>query len=668
MARLRATAWAVLAVAFLAAGLATGSVGAQNTASMPLAIAASDTIVRLAVDTAKFRNLPYVTLLDEAIYSIEPDGRTVQHSRQVVQVLAASVVRAISERAYGYASSHQTLKIDWVRVLRPNGEVISDKAAQEQEAETPAAMSNPVYQEQKVHRLSLAGVAAGTIVDVAYTLEERAPFRPGDFLFGWRINGAIPVVRSHLVVDVPKAYTPQLKETNLNFRRSESVDGGRKRYTWLTSNIPAFASEPFASDSNDVARSVLISPPADWNNISKWYDGLARDRYQLTSALGSRVDSLVAAAHPRSRADTIRAVHRWVAQDIRYLSVALGIGGYQPRTPEQTVATGFGDCKDKATLFVAALRRYQIGASPVLLNLTGKPDRTVPTIFQFNHAIAAVQDKAGGTWTFTDLTAEFVPYGEIPKSYQGHFGLIVLPEGKSEQITFPVESSTAALSVLKIELVLDSSGWAAGSITESTAGWPSHAMRGALGVPMDSARRATTKRSLATRVFNADATVDTLTLFDGKDFSVKPELSYQVRATDVLKPAGELRLFPMSPTFRGPARGFRNLAKDLEARPARVFPIDAAQILGQLTTITDVRMTLPQGWQAELPKNVSATSFFGSYTSTWTQSGREVRLVRTIRGLPGVYPSQRIAEVVVWLKTVGADDTEFLSLRPAPVP
>ncbi len=661
---------ATLAVAMLTAVTATGSVHAQTSlnASTPLAAAGSDTIVRFAVDPARFRNLPYVTLLDEAIYSIEPDGRSVQRSRQVLQVLEASVVRPVSERAYGYASSHQSLTINWVRVLRPNGEVVSDKAAQEQESETPAAMSNPVYQEQKVHRLSLAGVAVGTIVDVAYTIEERAPFRAGDFLFGWRINGTIPVVQSHLVVDVPQAYMPHFKETNLNFRRLDSVVDGRKRYTWLTSNVAAIAAEPFASDSNDVTMSVLISPPSEWNDISKWYDGLSRDRYQLTAALGARVDSLVAAGNPRSRADTIRAVHRWVAQDIRYLSVALGIGGYQPRTPEQTVATGFGDCKDQATLFIAALRRYKISASPVLLNLSGKPDPTIPTIFQFNHAIAAVQEKAGGAWAFTDLTAEFVPYGEIPKSYQGQLGLIVLPDGKSQKVTFPVENPTAALSLMNIELVIDSVGRATGRITESTSGWPSHGMRAALGVPMDSARKAATKRSIATRVFNADATVDSLTLFDGKDFSAKPEVSYEVRATELLKPAGELRLFPMTPTFRGPARGFRNLAKDLEARPGRVFPIDAAQILGQLTTTTDLRITLPQGWQAELPKNVSAKSFFGSYTSTWTQSGREVRLVRTIRGSPGVFPSQRIAEVVVWLQTVGADDTEFLSLRPAPVP
>jgi hypothetical protein len=40
----------------------------------------------------------------------------------------------------------------------------------------------------------------------------------------------------------------------------------------------------------------------------------------------------------------------------------------------------------------------------------------VPTVFQFNHAIAAVRDGAG--WVYTDLTAESIPYGELPDAYQ----------------------------------------------------------------------------------------------------------------------------------------------------------------------------------------------------------------------------------------------------------
>ena len=83
-----------------------------------------------------------------------------------------------------------------------------------------------------------------------------------------------------------------------------------------------------------------------------------------------------AAAEPvLDSADTpegkLKALHRWVAQDFRYISISLGDGGFQPRAPAEVVTTRSGDCKDKATLFVALARKLGFKAYPVLLNSGG---------------------------------------------------------------------------------------------------------------------------------------------------------------------------------------------------------------------------------------------------------------------------------------------------------
>jgi transglutaminase-like putative cysteine protease len=637
---------------------------AQQPSNLPSA--PSDSIVRLSVDPAQNRGRPYVMLLDESYNRIEPDGRATRRMRQVMQILDQSVVRTASERAFGYTKTRQTLTVDWIRVLRTTGEVVSDKPAQEQESDVPAAMSNPVYQEQRMRRVSLSGLAPGTVLDVQFTIEEKLPYRPGDFLVGWNVNSQVPVARSRFVVDVPDGFTPRLLERNLNFTRTEDTRDGRRIYTWAARDVQPYRSEAFAADSNGVVMSIAAGSPGSWNDIAVWYDSLARARYALTPAVGLRIDSLVRASGARTRLDTIRALHRWVAQDLRYVSVALGIGGYQPRAPLDVLSSGFGDCKDKTTLFVAALRRYRLAANPVLLSLGGKPDPRMPSIFQFNHAIAAVQE--GNGWTFTDLTAEFVPYGMIPDAYQGQMGLVVLPDGRAQEVRFPVAPVDGNNSTMRIEMTIDSSGHVAGHVRESTRGSASFGMRAAFASPLDSARRVSLHKALAQRFFSADATADSLIAFAGKDFTSATEISYAVRADNVLKPAGESLLFSMNTGFRSPASGFKNLARDLEARNTRVFPIDAAQILGQVETVTDLRLTLPVGWKAELPKNIASTSFFGRYESTWSQVGREVRLIRRIQGQRGLFLPQRISEVIVWLKTVGADDYEFLSLRPARVP
>ncbi len=644
--------------------LLTHTLGAQQPTARPSM--PSDSIVRLAVDPAKNGGRPYVLLLDESYNRVEPDGRSLKRTRQVYQILDQGVVRGMSERAFGYVKSHQSLTIDWIRVLKTTGEVVSDKPAQEQESDVTAQLANPVYQEQKIRRVSLSGVAVGTVLDVQFTIEEKAPYRAGDFLLGWNVNNQVPIARSRFTVDVPDGFMPRIVERNLTFRRSDDVQGGRRILSWIANEVQAFRGEAFAADSNSVVMSIAVTSPGTWNDIAKWYDGLARDRYALPPGVAQRIDSLVKASGARTRLDTIQAVHRWVAQDVRYVSVSLGIGGYQPRFPADVLASGFGDCKDKATLFVAALRRYRIPTNPVLLSLGGKPDPALPSVYQFNHAIAAVQDGAG--WTFTDLTAEFVPYGMIPDGYQQQFGVVVLADGRAQEVRFPASPVEANGSTMRMRLTIDTTGHVEGYVQEEARGSASFGMRSAFAAPLDSARRENLEKALAQRLFPADATADSVVVFDGKNFAAPTVLSYFVRADNVLKPAGESRLFSMNNGLRSPARGYKNLARELESRSPRLFAIEAAQILGQLETLTDLRITLPVGWKAELPKNISSTSFFGRYESTWTQEGREVHLVRRIQGQRGVFPPQRISEIIVWLKTVGADDYEFLSLRPAPVP
>src|SRR5207237_612390 len=158
---------------------------------------------------------------------------------------------------------------------------------------------------------------------------------------------------------------PHLVEHNLNFRRRETVSRGRRAYLWAGQEIPPLQEEDFMADSNRAGMSVGLAAPLEWEDIGSWYAALTTDRYTLNQTLRDQVRALVRTAATAD--DSLRAVHRWVAQDIRYVSIALGLGGYQPRMPAEVVATGYGDCKDKATLFIAAVRALGFRAYPVLL-------------------------------------------------------------------------------------------------------------------------------------------------------------------------------------------------------------------------------------------------------------------------------------------------------------
>lgn len=626
----------------------------------------SDSVVRLAIDPARNQGRPVVALLDESSVRVESDGRWTQRARQVVQVLDASAASQVAERALSYSRDHQTLRVEWVRVLRPDGTVVSDKPAQDQEGDLSAALNNPIYSDQRVRRISLAGVSAGTIVDMAYTLEERAPRRAGDFFAQWALNGPVPIRRSRFTLDVPVSLEPRRVERNLIARREETVVGARRSTVWHAEDQQPVLNEPFAADSNDVQQWVMLSGPASWSALARWYDSLARPRYTLSPAVQRAADSVLTARGARTRLDTLRAWHRWVAQDVRYLSVALGIGSYQPRSADEVLSAGAGDCKDKATLFIALLRRAGFDARPVLLNQSGRVVAGVPSISQFNHAIAAVRD--GPTWTYTDLTAEYVRYGDLPASYQGGRGLRVANSGESELVTFPATAAATSRSTLTLTYRLAADGTATGAGHERAAGLAEPGIRQILASALDDTKRGTLARQIAQTAIGTEggteARVDSLVTFDGRDLAVAPDVRYAFSVTNASHLVGSTRVLSIPSAMRGPARQFRNAVRELEAAGPRKLPIDAARIIPSMTTELEWRVTLPDGWTVELPTPVDTRSFFGRYESLWSLHGKELVLTRRLAGERGVVGPERMIEVLVWLRTVGADDQEFLTMKP----
>jgi transglutaminase-like putative cysteine protease len=648
---------------------ATAPVVAQ-TAAPVLPSQASDSIVRLAVDPARAGGRGVVVLLDESTLRVEADGRWTQQLRQVVQVLDANTAAQVAERALGYARDHQTLRVQWTRVLRTDGRVVSDRPAQDQEGDLAAPMNNPIYTDQRVRRLSMAGVSAGVIVDLAYSLEERAARRPGDFFMQWGLNGPIPIRRSQLVVDVPVGYEPRIVEHSLIARRQEPVVGDRRRFIWRSVDQEPLPAEAFAPDTNELQQTIVVSAPGSWSDLARWYDDLARSRYTLSPSAQRAADSVIAATRPTTRADSVRAWHRWIAQDIRYLSVALGLGSYQPRTADEVLSSGAGDCKDKATLFIAVLRRAGIEAQPVLLNLAGRMIEGAPSVSQFNHAIAAVRE--GAAWTYTDLTANALAYGELPPSYQGGRALRLTASGEGELVSLPASRADATTASLQLVYRLDTAGVAVGTGRERAAGPSAMGTRSIFAVPLDDTRRAAITRQIAQTVIGTDggvdARVDSLVGFDGRDLTVAPDVRYALRVTNAVRRVGSTRLLAIPLAMRGPARQFRSAVRELESAGPRRLPIDGARILPSLTTVLEWRVTLPEGWTVELPPPVDTRSFFGQYESRWTLRGRELVLARRLTGLRGVVGPERMIEVLVWLRTVGADEQEFLTMTPVAAP
>ena len=623
----------------------------------------ADSIYRLAVDPKDYPDYPVAILLDDGVVRVEADGQTSKTYRTIVQILKPEAEQRYQEQTFSYAPKHQRLTVNWIRVVKPNGDVVSAEPSHVQDSDIPAERGDPVYSDQKVRRVSLSGVKAGTIVDYSYTTEELKPFLARDFLLRWRVNSGPLVRRSRYVVDLPEGLKARVVEQNLGFAKTSQVVNGRRIDTWAAADVPAVRPEPLAADSNGVTMWITISSPLGWNDIGAWYATNAQSRYALSADVERKVAALTAGA--KSLDDSIRAVHRWVAQDIRYVSIALGLGGYQPRTPDEVVRTGFGDCKDKATLFVAALAKLGVPAFPVLLNAFGRVDRRVPSVDQFNHVIAAV--KRGGHYEFTDLTADILPYGELPYSEQGQFGVLVHPDGAIEEVTFPKQPLEHNATATSISGALAEDGSFKGAVIETAAGARQIRLRERMRHPLDSAAKTNIANALARSYFEG-AQGDSLQAFDGLDLTATPRVRALIRTEKAAFPAGENLILQLP--FR-PMGSLAVAARELENAPKRRFSIDPERFWGYGVSQTELRVQLPAGWTAQLPKDVTASSAFGSYTAEYRQSGAELTVRHRVAGAGIVQPPERVRDLVNWLRAVAQDDARMIVLekpKTAPLP
>ena len=617
-----------------------------------------DTIYALAVDSAKYRGQSDVLLLDDGVIRIDAEGRGTRTYHQVIQILTQDAVEPHQEYSFSYAPGHEKFTLDWLKVVRPDGTVISPAPAQRQETDVPAEMGDPVYSDRKVIRVSLTGVAPGTLIDYAVTTEELKPWLPGDFLFNWRISAGTTVLRSRYIVDLPAQVHPRIHEWNLTLPRRTVTRKGRTTYTWAAQNVAWVKPQLFAADSNDIVMRLAIGSPHTWGDIGAWYAGLARDRTASTPRLVAKVDSLVTDA--RTLDDSIRAVHRWVTQDIRYVSIALGIGGFQPRLPDTVMATGFGDCKDKATLFVAAMGVLHLKAYPVLLSSTGGVQRDLPALGQFDHAIAVVERPAGRV--FTDLTTGVVPFGELPLQEQGEFGLVVHPDGSVEEVTFPRDPVAANRQVIRLTGAVGTDGLFNGRYEESATGYLAAGLRDDFSTPYDSTQRADFSRSLATKLFTG-ARGDSLILFDGKDLQAAPRISVAVLGGKAVLRSGSTHILP---GLLGSMGSLADLATRIDGEGVRRFPIDASDVAGLSTVDRTIEIRLPPGVRPQLPSGVTAEGPFGSYRSEYTFRDGILTMRRVMSGTRGVLAADRIGELTAWLRAVAKDDVGFIALEGWP--
>jgi tetratricopeptide (TPR) repeat protein len=551
---------------------------------------------------------PRRTLRDLTVTTVFDNGLSSQFRQVVFQPLTEPAAAAGRQYGFGYESDRQVVQLRGAKVYRADGKIDEAVEYGEGSADDP---SISMYTSARSFYVQFPRLEPGDVVELRYRVDDVTPRNEFGNYFGEivALQGGEPVANAEYVLITPKTRTFYFDQNIPGLTTSNSVVGHQRVYRFAANNIPALNPEPSMPPWPEVLGSVHVSTYKNWDDLGRWYWGLIKDQFDLdeeTRKLAKKITE-----GKTTELDKVKAVYKWVIENTRYVALEFGIYGYKPRRCVQTVARGWGDCKDKATVIATLLKEIGIPSTMVVTRTRMRGDfrSKIASFAPFDHAIAYVPSLN----LYLDGTAEHTGIFELPKMDVGAVVLHV-NEGKAQLTRIPEADPEKNFVHRELQVDLDGKGSAKLEIDYSTGGYNAASWRGAYGAEA-------TRRERMTRDLGGD--FPGVSINEGAQGLITSDLTnneepvkIKVRAVapGFARNEGDSLSMPVTSGFR--------LTPNFASLSQRRQPVE----LIAFTTIDDVyRVKLPPGGKiASLPDERANTSPFGSYSLKVEQAHGEV--------------------------------------------
>ncbi|TMU56518.1 DUF3857 domain-containing transglutaminase family protein [Flagellimonas algicola] len=329
--------------------------------------------------------------------------------KSVSKAVEYSGIQNISSVVADYDPTYQKLRFHRIDVIR-NGEVINRLRQEDiQTARRETNAENYIYDGTISAFFNIPDVRNGDIVLYSYSKKGFNPIQKGKFSTSFVLNSTQPIdkISAHAFSKDQLHY--QLINTELE--PIHKVKAGVNHYAWTQEDVPAILLEEQTPSWYVQNATVLVTEYDSWSDVIAW----GRDVFTFEEPLSKELQDVVSEIRNTNKkeGDRIRAALAFVQNEVRYLAIHSGIGGYKPNPPNKVMEQRFGDCKDKSVLFSAMLNNMSIEAYPTLVNTSLR--KILPTLPPsskvFDHCIVKVVDQNGSTlWydpTLTDQAGAF---------------------------------------------------------------------------------------------------------------------------------------------------------------------------------------------------------------------------------------------------------------------
>ena len=464
----------------------------------------------------------------------------------------------------------------------------------------------------------------------------------------WMPQGSekLSVELSRITIVSSPDYKFRYKVFNYNGEPVIATENNRTYSTWTAKDLPAIKKEIYSPDWYEQVTCVYFGPTdfevnnykgnmATWQDFGKFIYTLKQGRDVLPPLVKQTVHQLADGITDVRK--KIQVLYEYMQKNTRYISIQLGIGGWQPFDATYVATKGYGDCKALTNYMYSILKEAGIPSNYSVIMAgrgTGGIIADLPSS-QFNHVILSVPLEKDTMWL--ECTSQTLAAGYLSDFTCDRYALMVNEEG-GKLVTTPKYRLNDNVEVRKITATLDE---------EATLKIHSESKYGSM--QQDYLQQIINGLSKdKVKEFLHDE-LDFAT-YDLNSFEYKEEKSSLPVITETLDITVSnyatitgKRLFIMPNVM---TRFDRRLSTGEERKNDVVLRME-------FRDIDSVEIAIPAGFETEsLPQPVIIESKFGKYTNSVKLNGNKVVYYRNMEHYSGRYPAKDYTALAAFYEAI----------------
>jgi transglutaminase-like putative cysteine protease len=395
------------------------------------------------------------------IIEIEAPDKVIEHHREVLTIFKESAFSKAFFTAF-YSDFVNVSDID-IEIFDATGERVR-KVRNADIKDFSAIDNSTIFSDARVKAYRPDYKEYPFTIVSSYRVKRKTTF----FLPWWtpHYGEDVPVLKNSLKVIYPKDYSLRFKEFNINGKRTEKEIDDTKVIEWVYNNYVPEDSEPFSPLYPQTLPTVALAPGnfeldgnvgnmETWEGFGRFIAGLNQNRQKLPEETIAEVKQLT--ANIEDDREKVKVLYEYMQGRTRYVSIQMGIGGWQPFEAETVDEMEYGDCKALSNYMRALLMAAGIKSNYTLVRAGSRPIPLTPDFPQnnFNHAILSVPLPKDTVWL--ECTSQYMPFDFLGTFTDGR-KVLMIDDGVGKLTTTPALTEKDNLRQTTGKISLDGSG------------------------------------------------------------------------------------------------------------------------------------------------------------------------------------------------------------------